>query len=150
MSKLKNKWVSNDDRLPVNRALIFKILDKNKSFEKKCYSTAIAKSSGWIFEIPTRHKIGRGYIFDENFTNDNEIIDEISKHYKSKIEIVKNLKFTTGEYENFWKSNCLVVGLSSSFLEPLQATSLHISILTLLEFIKCLQKDINFKYQIFF
>jgi len=143
MSKLKNKWLNINDKLPVNRALIFKISDKNKFFEKKCYSAAIAKNSGWIFEIPTRHKIGRGYIFDENFTNDNKVVDEISKHYKSKIEIIKDLKFTSGQYENFWKSNCVVVGLSSSFLEPLQATSLHISILTLLEFVKCLQKGIN-------
>lgn len=124
MSKLKNEWVDRKDHLPVDRALIFKVI--NDKSTKQPYTAAKAQKHGWIFEIPTRHKTGRGYIYSSRFSDDQVILDELKELY-GEVETVQQIKFSTGTYKDFWVGNCIVLGLASGFLEPLQATSLHIS-----------------------
>lgn len=132
-SKLSTTWVDKSDSLPVDRALIFKPL--NYKNIKKSYTSAIAKKYGWVFEIPTRYKIGRGYIFSTKFADENTIIKEIEESY-GPIEVVKVLKFQSGRFENTWVGNCISLGLASGFLEPLQATSLHVTICQINTFVK--------------
>lgn len=124
MSKLSNQWIDRSDYLPVDRALIFKVVDDNSV--KQPYTAAIAKKHGWIFEIPTRHKTGRGYIYSSRFSDVEDIKQELQSMY-GDIETVQEIKFSSGVYKEFWTGNCIVLGLASGFLEPLQATSLHIS-----------------------
>lgn len=128
MSKLNNNIIDYSLSLPVNNALIFK--PKSKIGERKQYSNAIARDFGWQFEIPTRNKIGRGYIYNSDFVTKDKIIKELENEY-GKIDEVKQIKFKTYQLENSWVGNCLCLGLSASFLEPLQASSLHIAITSL-------------------
>lgn len=124
MSKLPNEWIDRKDHLPVDRAFIFKVVNDESS--KQPYTAAKAQKHGWIFEIPTRHKIGRGYIYSSRFTTEEDILDELKELY-GEVEKVQQIKFSTGTYKDFWVGNCIVLGLASGFLEPLQATSLHVS-----------------------
>jgi tryptophan halogenase len=125
MSKLDNEWIDRSQHLPVNNAVIFK--PTNYPDTKTPYTSAKAKKNGWIFEIPTRYKTGRGYIYCDKFASEEDIIDEIKEEY-GEIEIVNKISFSAGTYKNSWVSNCVVLGLASGFLEPLQATSLHITL----------------------
>lgn len=138
MSKLNNPWITYTDRLAVNSGMIFKL--ENDTFEKQSYTHANAQGSGWIFEIPTRYKIGRGYIFSSDFTSEDNIIQELETEYGQKIEPIKTIKFGAGRFEKTWHSNCLATGLCGSFIEPLQATSLHVTITQVLKFVRdCIQ-----------
>jgi hypothetical protein len=126
MSSLSNEWLDYSRRLPTNSALIYKII--NDVREKKMYTRATALDNGWVFEIPTRDKIGSGYIYSADFATEDLVQKELEIKYNKKIEPIKTIKFQAGRYADSWTSNCLSLGLSSVFIEPLQATSLHISI----------------------
>ena len=133
MSKLNNKWIDVSEHLPANSALLFSVIDDKT--EKFSYTKAVALKHGWVFEIPTRKKIGRGYIFSNKFCTEEEVVADLTDHY-GPIEQIKVLKFSTGRYEQAWVGNCLTVGLSANFVEPLQATSLHVSMCQLGVFIR--------------
>lgn len=126
MRSVSTDWLDYSRRLPTNSAMIFKVKDDER--KKKLYTRATALDNGWVFEIPTRDKIGSGYIFCDEFADDEMIHKELEFRYNKKIEPIKTIKFQAGRYKDSWKANCLSLGLSSVFIEPLQATSLHISL----------------------
>lgn len=134
MSKLEGyQWIDQSDKLPVNKATIFKPeTEKNPKYP---FTHAIANTSGWIFEIPTRHKVGRGYIHCDEYIQEDEVIQEIESQY-GEVDVLKTINFSAGRTNNAWISNCLCLGLASNFIEPLQATSLHVSIIQIEKFIR--------------
>lgn len=125
ISKLTEKWIDRKEYLPVDRGLIFK--PKDYQDFRKPYTTANAMNNGWVFEIPTRQKIGRGYIYSSSFCDQKSAVSELQSIY-GEVEMVQEIQFSSGVYDSMWVGNCIALGLSSGFLEPLQATSLHISL----------------------
>ncbi len=124
VSKLNAYNIDYSLRLPSKSALIFK--PKEETSKKSHCTNAIARDYGWQFEIPTRHKIGRGYVYGKDFTKKEHVIKELEKDY-GEIEEIKTIHSNTTQLENSWIGNCLSLGLSASFIEPLQASSLHIA-----------------------
>lgn len=122
MKELDVKFISYRDHLPVNNSVIFEV--QNDSTPERMVTTAHARDHGWIFEIPTRERFGRGYIYSDDHATDGRIIDELNSLY-GKVNPIKNIKFDSGQMENMWVGNCIAFGLAAAFLEPLQATSIH-------------------------
>ena len=89
---------------------------------------------GWIFEIPLQHRVGRGYIFDSDYINEEQALKECEEYYGEKINVKKVITFDAGRYDKVWVNNCLAVGLSANFIEPLEATSLFLTIEQLMLF----------------
>ena len=85
-----------------------------------------AQDAGWIWDIGLQHRRGVGYVFSSQFTTDEAAHETLAQYLgdKSKIDNVKTIKFTPGHREIFWKNNCVAVGLSAGFLEPLEASAL--------------------------
>lgn len=123
----KEEWLSYKKYLPVNSAIMFPrtYKENEKIFP---YTKAIALKNGWVFEIPLQHRIGRGYIFDNNYINKEQAINEVEKTFNEKIEVKKTIEFNAGRLKNSWYKNCIAVGLSYSFIEPLEATSIWVTI----------------------
>jgi tryptophan halogenase len=97
------------------------------------YTEATALSSGWCWRIPTQERFGNGYVFCDNFVDETKAYDEVSQHYKklgisNNIEIGKKIKFGAGYLDKFWSKNCVAVGLSGIFVEPLEASSIGTTI----------------------
>ena len=128
MSKTKNKWISFKDNLPVNSAIPFSsdINSNNVRFE----TLAETMNSGWLWQIPLHERHGCGYVYCDEFQSYDESVSELNNKFKKDIEPIKHIKFDCGRYENTWYKNIVSIGLSSHFLEPLQATSIHIAIFT--------------------
>jgi len=82
------------------------------------------------WNIPLQHRHGCGYVFCDGFTTEDKAIQELEKKLGHKVEPIKTIKFEPGRYEKMWYNNIAAIGLSSHFLEPLQATSIHISIVS--------------------
>ena len=112
------KWKSYQKHLPIKKAIPFFLPTDNKP-----YTQAIAMKYGWVWKIPLQHRYGAGYIFDSDYITEEEAFNE-AKEMFPEIEYTRTIKFDAGRYEQTWVKNCLAVGLSSGFTEPLEATSI--------------------------
>ena len=130
---------SYQDILPVDRALLFRL--KDDPMEKTPCTTAWARDAGWIFEIPTRKKIGRGYVYCSQFTDDETAVKELEAAYSTEVIHDRTIKFTSCRLENSASGNLLSLGLASCFFEPLQATSIHNTIVQIYEYINGVLTD---------
>ena len=119
------KWRSYGEYLPMNSAIAF----PTETTEKiPSWTLSKAMSSGWLWRIPTQQRYGNGYVFNDNFIDYDQAVDEVEKLYGHKIEVAKKIKFDAGSLEKSWVKNCVAIGLSSSFVEPLEASSIGCSI----------------------
>jgi hypothetical protein len=109
----------------MNEAIAFPTPDTN---EYNTYTLAKAMSSGWLWRIPTNGRWGNGYVFNNRYINAEQAKKECEKYLGHKIEIGKNIKFEAGTVDRAWIGNCVATGLSSSFIEPLEASSIGTSI----------------------
>ena len=141
IGKTKNKWISYKHNLPVNTAIPFstQITNKNVRFE----TLAEAMNSGWMWRIPLQERYGNGYVFCDEFQTYDNAIDEVERKLGEQITPVKQIKFEAGRYENTWYNNVVSFGLASHFLEPLQATSIHISLIGITNFVNHYLKSID-------
>lgn len=131
--QMGGQWISYGDKLPVNRAMPFWV-DIKDGEEINPYTLAWAQKSGWMWSIPTRSRYGCGYVYSDHFTSPDQAQAEIETVLGHKIEPRNDIKINSGRLDKVWMGNCLAVGLSSSFLEPLEATSIHGSIVQLMLF----------------
>ncbi len=91
------------------------------------YTRATAHRAGWQFRIPIQSRTGNGHIFCSDFISEDEAIDTLLKTLDGKtLGTPRTIKFTTGKRKKLWHKNCISVGLSSGFLEPLESTSIHL------------------------
>jgi len=121
----KEKWVSFNKHLPMKKAIPF-WLESEK--EMKPYTRAIAMKYGWMWNITLQHRVGSGYVFDSDYIDVDQALDEAEQFYGTKLKINKVIEFEAGRFENWWVKNCMAVGLSSNFIEPLESTSLWLTV----------------------
>jgi tryptophan halogenase len=127
IKELPTKWISYQDNLPLNTAMPF-LLDYEENEMPEPYTTAWAQKNGWMWQIPMMDRKGNGYVFCDKFTTPDKAVEEIETILGKKINPTKVIKFDAGRQEKAWVKNCVAIGLSSAFLEPLEATSIHSSI----------------------
>jgi tryptophan halogenase len=124
INKLDTKFISYKDNLLVNRAITFpRKVRKNEII--KNYTTATARKYGWSWEIQLQERIGRGYVFNSNMIDNEQAISEMNKEFDEDITPNNIINFESGRIDKFWNKNVLAIGLSSSFVEPLEATAIH-------------------------
>ena len=135
--KYLSKWISYKDYLPTNKALPF-FLEIDKDKELPPYIEAIAMDYGWMWKTPLQNRYGCGYVYDSNYLSDEDAKKEIENYlgfepiYPRKDKGAFN--FEAGCFESIWIKNCLAIGLSSGFIEPLEATSIMQTIFNLQNF----------------
>lgn len=128
VSKMDMGWDSYSDYLPVNSALPY--LHQYEEDEQIMPETlAWAQNNGWMWQIPTQERYGCGYVYCDKFVDADTALQELKETTGRNIEPIRNLNFQVGSIKEFWKKNVVAIGLSSTFLEPLQATSIHTTIL---------------------
>ena len=126
-------WKSYKESLPVDKAMPFFIDHDNTNVPP--YTEAIAMKYGWVWKIPVEGRYGCGYVYDSDLVSDEQILEEIKEMFGSEIESPKTFEFEAGRYETPWVKNCIAIGLSAGFIEPLEATSIMTSLLSLGSFI---------------
>jgi hypothetical protein len=110
--------------------------DSQSPIKTSTCSTAL--SCGWAWEIPLTNRFGNGYVYSSEFINEEQAEQELKEHlnisHQENVQ-VKHLKMKVGRVTKHWYKNCLAVGLSQGFIEPLEATALMLVQFTLEEFI---------------
>jgi len=101
-----------------------------------------AKSAGWIWHIPLTNRVGNGYVYSSRYIDDDAAAAELRAHVGLPADAeVRHLKMRCGRTERSWVRNCLAVGLAQGFLEPLEATALHIVLTTVKSFLDAWESD---------
>lgn len=136
------EWISYGDVLPVNRAMPF-WLDLPETGTLPSYTHAWAQKSGWMWQIPTQERIGCGYVYSDRHISPDDAQAEIEATLGHPIEPRNDIKIDAGRLSEVWRGNVLALGLASSFLEPLEATSIHGTLVSLLLFINRHDTDVK-------
>jgi tryptophan halogenase len=125
INKLGAKWTSYSKYLKMKAAITFATEDTD---DYNLWTLAHAMDYGWLFRLPTWGRHGNGYIFDSDYIDAEKAKAEVERLFRKEVAIGKQFNFDPGALDRVWIKNCVAVGLSGSFIEPLEATSIGTSI----------------------
>ena len=107
------------------------------------YTESTALKNGWAWKIPLTSRIGNGYVYSSKFCTDEEAEQEFRDHLGEQSQGVESrlIKLKVGKIKKHWHKNCLAVGLSQGFIEPLEATALMLVQITIMKFMETFEKE---------
>ena len=137
IKNLETSWTDITDYLPIDRAIPQQI---PYDFEEvPSYTLAEATDNGWIWQIPIGNRYGTGYLYSSRFTSDEEAREKYNawllERFGVELKTDRIIHYKPGYYDQAWIGNCLSLGLSSGFIEPLESTGIHIIVKQLYDFI---------------
>ncbi len=129
---LGEPWESYGDSLLVDSAVaIGSPYEEGDIYNEKLgginsYTTAKTHNAGWSWHTPLITRDGNGYVYSSNFIDKEQAEAEFRKHLgaRSDNSVARPLKFKVGKYKRSWVKNCVSIGLSSGFIEPLESTGI--------------------------
>lgn len=142
----KEPLISFADYLLTDRAIAINLPENPEQDGIRSYTTATALKAGWVWEIPLYSRSGNGYVYSSQFTSDEEAQKELMQHFGKRADnmTMRPIKFQSRRHERSWIKNCVAIGLSSSFLEPLESSTIYFIYASLYQLIKCFpQKNID-------
>jgi flavin-dependent dehydrogenase len=125
INKLGAKWQSYGKYLKMKAAITFQTPDTENY---NLWTLAKAMDAGWLFRLPVWGRGGNGYIFDSDYITAEQAKAEVEKYIGHPVEVGRQFNFDPGCVDRAWIKNCCAIGLSGSFVEPLEATSIGTSI----------------------
>lgn len=121
---LREPWVDYSKTLFCDRALISGWERDGESIAP--YTTAEAMNAGWCWRIEHEHFINRGYVFCSKFISDDDAKAEFLAKNPKVTREPRMVPFRSGRHERSWVGNVVAVGNASGFVEPLEATAIHV------------------------
>ena len=110
--------------LPCNRALA---VPSENVGELTPHTRATALKAGWQWRIPLQHRTGNGHVYCSEYLSDDEATQMVLDNTEgTPLAEPRLIKFTTGMRSKAWVKNCVAIGLSCGFLEPLESTAIYV------------------------
>jgi hypothetical protein len=119
-----------------DRAVAGRLPYIDRDSEIKTFTNCTALSAGWVWQIPLWSRLGTGYVYSSAFLSPSEAETELREFLG--VERVKDLQFNhieirAGRHERAWVGNCVGIGVSYGFLEPLESTGLSLTQVALID-----------------
>ncbi|MBF7073852.1 tryptophan 7-halogenase [Glaciecola sp. MH2013] len=128
-----SKW------LPCNRAVAIACEQNTPPLP---YTKAIARDAGWQWRIPLQHRLGNGHVYCDSFMSQQVALDTLQQNLTGKAMTEPNhLRFVAGKRKKAWSHNCISIGLSSGFLEPLESTSIFLIQANIMKLVELIPSD---------
>jgi tryptophan halogenase len=129
----EQKFQSWSEALFNDRAFVVRIpYGEKANMEERLhpYVKASAQSAGWVWSIPLFDRMSHGYVYSSSFLSDADAERELEQYcgpefHKSAVKM--QVRFMTGKLPNLWAKNCVAIGLSGGFVEPLESSGLAIT-----------------------
>ncbi len=101
------------------------------------YTTSTAMRHGWCWKTPMLGRVGTGYVYSSKFVSRDEATSEFLQHWGLPENTNLNqIKFRVGRNRRTWVKNCVSIGLSSCFLEPLESTGIYFIYAAIFQLVK--------------
>lgn len=126
---MKEPFEDYYDSLFNDRAVAMRIKYEDKHREMSSYTECTAISSGWVWRVPLYNRMGTGYVYSSGYKTEDEAELELRQHLgedRTKDSTALHLKIRVGKHKRSWVKNCIAIGLSGGFVEPLESTGLQI------------------------
>ena len=127
----KSPWISQRDVLFNDSAIATQAPYASPQAGIASTTIATAQTAGWIWDIGLSHRRGVGYVFASDYLSDQQaeqsLVDYLSKSLNAEeIDALspRTLRFEPGYRQRFWEGNCVAIGMSAGFIEPLEASAL--------------------------
>ena len=125
-------FIPKDDVLFVDHALAAQVPYMSDSEPIPCHTLATAREAGWVWDIGLSARRGTGYVYSSRHT-DHDRAEEVLRNYlrasvgdmADKVDC-RRIPMRIGYREKYWVKNCVAIGLSQGFVEPLEATGILI------------------------
>ena len=123
---LEEPFLPYDHHLLCDRAIALQV-PQQPGARLEPFTTASALGAGWVWNVPLFTRRGTGYVFASSFRSDDEALKEFLDHLGGDVPDVEPavIPMRIGRSQRSWVGNCLAIGLSGGFIEPLEATSIH-------------------------
>lgn len=117
--------------LPNNRAVVAQVPYQQPDAEIQSCTVSTAQRYGWIWDIGLQSRRGVGYVHDASYLSEAEARSELLNYiatstpgFDTSVLETRTIHFEPGYRPQPWRGNCVAIGLSAGFIEPLEASAL--------------------------
>ncbi len=134
---MKEQFIDMSDYLLCDSAVAAQMPHDDARYGIEPFTSAIAMKNGWTWKTPMLGRFGSGYVFSSKFSSREQATREFQQLWNLREDHPLNqIKFRVGRNERAWVKNCVAIGLSASFLEPLESTGIYFIYAALYQLVK--------------
>ena len=124
---LEEPFIDMSDHLLNDSAVATAVPHDDETYGIEPYTSSIAMKSGWTWKIPMLGRFGSGYVYSSQFSSPDEAARDLCALWGLDPDRapLNKIRFRVGRNRRAWVRNCVSIGLSSCFVEPLESTGIY-------------------------
>lgn len=123
---MEEPFLDMRDHLLCDSAVACPVPYTDEESELQPYTSAIAMSAGWAWKTPLLGRFGTGYVYSSQYSDQEAATEEFCLLWGlDRDRRFNQIRFRVGRNRRSWVNNCVSIGLSSCFLEPLESSGIY-------------------------